>query len=115
MRATPYRLEEEKMAVILQQVVGAASRRPVLSGFFRRRAFTQFLSGGADEIRRRIAAVALGLGRAVVGGGKCLTFCPRYPRHMIQFSSVEDILANSQTEFWALELDQHEHVADPER
>ena len=52
-----------------------------------------------------IAAVALGLGRAVVDGGKCLTFCPRYPRNLLQFSSVEDILANSQTEFWALELD----------
>ena len=52
-----------------------------------------------------IAAVALGLGRAVVDGGKCLTFCPRYPQNLVQFSSVEDILANSQTEFWALELD----------
>jgi hypothetical protein len=52
-----------------------------------------------------IAAVALGLGRAVVDGGKCLTFCPRYPRNLVQFSSVEDILANSQSEFWALELD----------
>ena len=51
-----------------------------------------------------IAAVALGLGRAVVDGGKCLTFCPRYPQNLVQFSSVEDILANSQTEFWALSL-----------
>src|SRR5260370_25887767 len=52
-----------------------------------------------------IAAGALGLGRAVVDGGKCLTFCPRYARNLVQFSSVEDILANSQSEFWALELD----------
>ncbi len=51
-----------------------------------------------------IAAVALGLGRAVVDGGKCLSFCPRYPQNLVQFSSVEDILANSQSEFWALEL-----------
>ena len=41
----------------------------------------------------------------MVDGGKCLTFCPRYPHNLVQFSSVEDILANSQTEFWALELD----------
>jgi hypothetical protein len=64
-----------------------------------------------------IAAVALGLGRAVVDGGKCLTFCPRYPRNIVQFSSVEDILANSQREFWALELDHTERrdgpVSDP--
>jgi hypothetical protein len=52
-----------------------------------------------------IAAVALGLGRTVVDGGKCLSFCPRYPRNLLQFSSVEDILANTQTEFCALELD----------
>ena len=52
-----------------------------------------------------IAAVALGLGRTVVDGGKCLMFCPRYPRNLLQFSSVEDILANTQTEFCALELD----------
>jgi len=51
-----------------------------------------------------IAVVALGLGRTVVDGGKSLSFCPRYPRHMIQFSSVEDILRNSQSEFMALEL-----------
>jgi hypothetical protein len=52
-----------------------------------------------------IAAVALGLGRTVVDGGKCLMFCPRYPRNLLQFSSVEDILANTQSEFCALELD----------
>ena len=53
-----------------------------------------------------IAAVALGLGRAVVDGGKCLSFCPRYPRHLVQFSSVEDILANTQADFLALDLQQ---------
>jgi len=53
------------------------------------------------------------MGRAVVGGGKCLTFSPRYPRHLVQFSSVEDILANSQTEFWALLLMPRIHHEDP--
>jgi hypothetical protein len=60
-----------------------------------------------------IAAVALGLGRAVVDGGRCLTFCPRYPQNLLQFSSVEDILANSQTDFWALDLSQLERHQDP--
>jgi hypothetical protein len=40
----------------------------------------------------------------VVDGGKCLTFCPRYPHNLVQFSSVEDTLTNSQSEFWALDL-----------
>jgi hypothetical protein len=49
--------------------------------------------------------MALGLGRTVVDGERAFTFCPRYPRHLMQFSSVADQLANSQREFIALELD----------
>src|SRR5450755_888843 len=104
-RATPYRLEEEKMAVILQQVVGSphgARFYPDFSGVVRSRNFYPVPPMTFED---GIAAVALGLGRAVVDGGKCLTFCPRYPRNLVQFSSVEDILSNSQSEFWALELD----------
>jgi CheY-like chemotaxis protein len=103
-RATPYRLEEEKMAVILQQVVGAPHGQrfyPDFSGVVRSHNFYPVPPMGFED---GIAAVALGLGRAVVDGGKCLTFCPRYPRNLVQFSSVEDILVNSQSEFWALEL-----------
>jgi hypothetical protein len=104
-RATPYRLEEEKMAVILQRVVGTVHGPrfyPDFSGVVRSHNFypvppMTFADG--------IAAVALGLGRTVVDGGKCLNFCPRYPRNLLQFSSVEDVLANTQTEFCALELD----------
>jgi CheY-like chemotaxis protein len=112
-RATPYRLEEEKMAVILQQVVGRAHGSrfyPDFSGVVRSHNFypvepMTFADG--------IAAVALGLGRTVVDGGKCLSFCPRYPRNLLQFSSVEDILANTQTEFCALELDRVSHEGGP--
>ncbi len=103
-RATPYRLEEEKMAVILQRVVGTShSQRfyPDFSGVVRSR---NSYPVSPMTFEDGIAAVALGLGRAVVDGGKCLTFCPRYPQNLVQFSSVEDILANSQSEFWALEL-----------
>ena len=104
-RATPYRLEEEKMAVILQQVVGTPHKQrfyPDFSGVVRSR---NSYPVSPMTFEDGIAAVALGLGRAVVDGGKCLTFCPRYPRNLVQFSSVEDILTNSQSEFWALELD----------
>jgi CheY-like chemotaxis protein len=112
-RATPYRLEEEKMAVILQQVVGteyATRFYPDFSGVVRSHNFypvepMTFADG--------IAAVALGLGRTVVDGGKCISFCPRYPRNLLQFSSVEDILANTQTEFCALDLDGVPHDGGP--
>jgi CheY-like chemotaxis protein len=111
-RATPYRLEEEKMAVILQQVVGAKHGErfyPDFSGVARS---YNFYPVPPMQFRDGIAAVALGLGRAVVDGGKCLSFCPRYPRHIVQFSSVEDILANSQSDFWALELNHLESSDD---
>jgi hypothetical protein len=112
-RATPYRLEEEKMAVVLQQVVGTLHGPrfyPDFSGVVRSHNFypvepMTFADG--------IAAVALGLGRTVVDGGKCLSFCPRYPRNLLQFSSVEDILANTQTEFCALEVDGVPNSGDP--
>jgi len=104
-RATPYRLEEEKMAVILQQVVGALHGPrfyPDFSGVVRSHNFYPVEPMTYSD---GIAAVALGLGRTVVDGGKCISFCPRYPRNLLQFSSVEDILSNTQTEFCALELD----------
>ena len=113
LRATPYRLEEEKMAVLIQQVVGAKHGTrfyPDFSGVSRSR---NFYPHPPMRVEDGFAAVALGLGRAVVGGGKCLGFSPRHPRHLVQFSSVEDILANSQTEFWALDLDHAAHPDDP--
>ena len=112
-RATPYRLEEEKMAVVLQQVVGATHANrfyPDFSGVVRSR---NFYPVAPVTVEDGFAAVALGLGRAVVSGGKSLTFSPRHPRHLVQFSSVEDMLANSQTEFWALELDHPAPAENP--
>ncbi len=112
-RATPYRLEEEKMAVILQQVVGALHGPrfyPDFSGVVRSHNFYPVEPMTYSD---GIAAVALGLGRTVVDGGKCISFCPKYPRNLLQFSSVEDILANTQTEFCALELDGLPHEGGP--
>ena len=75
-RATPYRLEEEKMAVLIQQVVGNPHGQryyPDFSGVVRSRNFYPL---APVTVKDGFAAVALGMGRAVVGGGKCLTFSP---------------------------------------
>ncbi len=117
-RATPYRLEEEKMAVILQQVVGTIHGSeeqgerfyPDFSGVVRSHNFYPVPPMRSED---GIAAVALGLGRAVVEGGKCLSFSPRYPQNLVQFSSVEDVLANSQRDFWALQLNHDGDGKDP--
>ena len=112
MQATPYRLEEEKMAVIVQQVVGShhGSRfYPDLSGVVRSYNFYPLSPMKPDD---GIAAVALGLGRTVIDGGKCLAFCPRYPRQILQFSSIDDIIVNSQTSFLALDFDEEFALAE---
>ncbi len=104
LRATPYRLEEEKMAVIIQKIVGAEHGPrfyPDFSGVARSHNFYPVAPMHAED---GVAAVALGLGRAVVEGGRVLTFCPRAPRNLLQFSSVGDILANSQRQFWAVDF-----------
>jgi len=105
LRSTPYRLEEEKMAVILQKVVGAARGGrfyPDFSGVARSHNFYPTPPMTTED---GVAAVALGLGETVVDGGACIRFCPRYPQHIVEFSSVQGILKNSQREFFALPLD----------
>ena len=104
LRATPYRLEEEKMAVIIQKIVGARHGErfyPDFSGVARSHNFYPTPPLTSED---GIAAVALGLGRTVVEGGDCLRFCPRYPRHLVQFSAVSDVLRNSQRQFYALRV-----------
>jgi CheY-like chemotaxis protein len=105
LRTTPYRLEEEKMAVLVQQVVGerhGSRYYPHFSGVARSHNYYPTPPLTSED---GVAAVALGMGRAVVEGGKSLLFCPRDPRHLIHFSTVEDILSHSQREFWALDLE----------
>jgi CheY-like chemotaxis protein len=104
-RATPYRLEEEKMAVILQRLVGVrhdARFYPDFAGVARSHdVYARPPHAPGDGI----AAVGLGLGRTVVEGGACLRFCPRYPRHAPGLVSLEEALRGAQRRFWALELD----------
>ena len=105
LQATAFRLEEEKMAVMLQGIVGAVHGPrfyPDLSGVARSH---NFYPSPPMTPGDGVVAVALGLGRAVVEGGACLRFCPKYPRHVPQLSSVAEALKTTQREFWALRLD----------
>jgi CheY-like chemotaxis protein len=109
----PYRLEEEKMAVVLQRIVGATHGTrfyPDFAGVARSHNYYPLAPMRSED---GIAAVALGLGETVVSGAPCFRFCPRYPRHVVQFSSVADTLANAQRQFYALELGRHDSVGGP--
>jgi hypothetical protein len=115
LETTPYRLEEEKMAVIVQRLVGAQHDGlfyPDFAGVARSHNFYPTPPFTSED---GIAAVALGLGRTVVDGERCLRFSPRYPQHILQFSSVQDFLKYSQREYWALDLGlDPEGIHDPE-
>lgn len=110
--ATPYRLEEEAMAVIVQSLVGRERDGlffPDLAGVAR-----SFNYYPADPMTSSdgIAAVALGFGKTVVEGSPCFRFCPSYPRHNVEFSTVEDMVNNSQRDFWALPMATRPEGAD---
>jgi len=97
--------DEEKMAVIVQHLVG----RPRGGG---RRYYPSF-SGVAQSYNYYpvppitaedgVAYVALGLGKTIMDGYRSLRFSPNHPHHLHQFSTVEDYLGNSQREFLALD------------
>ena len=114
LEATPYRLEEEKMAVILQQVIGSAHGGRFYPSFAGVARSHNFYPVGPMKTNDGIVAVALGLGQAVADGCTCVRFCPRYPQHLVQFSSVRDMLQNSQRGFYALALDSGETELDPQ-
>ena len=104
LEATQYRLEEEKMAVILQRVVGAGHGTrfyPDFAGVARSHNFYPTPPAKSDD---GVVAVALGLGKTVVDGGRSVRFCPRFPHHLPQGSTVQRNLKGAQRDFYAIDL-----------
>jgi hypothetical protein len=103
-QSTMHRIEDEKMAVVIQQLTGACYGDyfyPAVSGVAQSYNFYPVSHMKPEE---GIAHIALGLGRTVVEGGTSLRFSPKYPQLLPQFSTVDDILRNSQRFFYALDL-----------
>ncbi len=104
-KVTPYLLEEEKMAVLIQKVVGSRHGPrfyPHLAGAARS---YNFYPHPPQTPEQGVVAVALGLGRTVVDGETSLSFCPACPQNLVQFSTPRDMLENSQREFVSIEMD----------
>ncbi len=96
--------EEEKMAVIIQEVVGTRHNDrfyPRLSGVARS---YNFYSMGRAKPEDGIVNLALGLGKTVVDGGTCWSYSPRYPNISAPFASFKELLDGTQTEFWAVNM-----------
>ncbi len=105
MAATSNVIDEEKMGIILQEVCGTAYGGrfyPSLSGVARSINFYPIHPEKAED---GIAVIAYGLGKYLMDGGCGLRFSPRYPKKIIQLSSPELVLKDTQKEFLAVNLD----------
>lgn len=111
-RRVGHHTEEEKMAVIIQRIVGARHGNylyPAISGVAQSYNYYPFAKMKSEE---GIATIALGLGKTVMEGGKALRFSPRYPELLPQRFSVNDILENAQNHFYALKIDGAKPIID---
>ncbi len=109
MTATSNVIDQEKMAVILQEVVGKQYNDrfyPTVSGVLRS---LNYYPVGDETAEEGIASLALGLGKYIVDGGQTLRVCPYHPHQVLQTSELEKALSETQTQFDALDL---KHVGE---
>ncbi len=102
--ATANVISEEKMAIILQEICGTEDQGyffPTLSGVARS---VNFYPIGHEKTEEGIAKVAFGLGKAVVDGEQVLRFSPAYPKHVLQTSTPELAMRETQQVMYALNL-----------
>ena len=104
MQATSNVIDQEKMAVILQEVVGSQygdHYYPSMSGVARS---LNYYPIGDEKTDEGIVNLALGLGKYIVDGGVTLRFSPYHPRQILQTSEIDLALKETQTQFYALDL-----------
>ena len=109
MAATSNVIDQEKMAVILQEVVGRQygdRYYPTFSGVLRS---LNYYPIGDERAEEGIASLALGLGKYIVDGGQTLRVSPYHPHQVLQTSEMETALRETQTQFYALDM---KHVGD---
>ena len=103
MTATSNVIDQEKMAVILQEVVGKQYDNryyPNFSGVLRS---LNYYPIGDEKAEDGIASLALGLGKYIVDGGQTLRVSPYHPNQVLQTSEMETALRETQTQFYALD------------
>ncbi len=107
---TPHRVEEERMAVLIQRLVGSRRGTRFYPSFSGVASSYNFYPFGGVRPEDGVALVAAGLGKSIVDGFEALRFSPAYPKILPQFSSVKDILDNAQRKFYALDLDRSDLI-----
>ncbi len=103
-RGTGHAEEAEKMAVIIQEMVGIRHGDrfyPTVSGVGRS---YNFYSLGHARPEHGVVSLALGLGKTIVDGGRSWTYCPAHPKAKPPFGSTKELLDGTQTRFWAVNM-----------
>jgi len=102
---TAHRIQEEKMAILIQEVVGQSYQGkrfyPTFSGVLQS---INYYPVSYMKREEGVAYLALGFGRTIVDGEKCLRISPEYPTILPQFYSIKSTKQSSQNEFYALPL-----------
>jgi len=103
-RLTKHATSDEKMAVIIQAIVGGRYNHrfyPHISGVARS---YNFYPTGNSKPEDGIVDLALGLGKTIVDDGVGWPFSPAYPQVNPPYNTLGDLLKQSQTEFWAVNM-----------
>jgi len=111
LKSTPYSLKDEKMAVIVQELVGAAYQNrfyPHISGVARSYNFYPF---GHAKPGDGVVSLALGLGKTFTDGEAVWTYSPNYPEVNAPFDSLNEMLKQTKLDLWGVRLDQSEHTS----
>jgi hypothetical protein len=110
-KMTGHHEKDEKMAVIIQKVVGKRYHSryyPELSGVARSYNFYPMKPAKPED---GVVDLALGLGKTIVDGGVAWSYSPSYPKAEPPYGSVENLLQETQTEYWAVNMGETNHYS----
>ncbi len=103
-KVSTHSVEEEKMAVIIQEVVGQNHNLKYYPNFSGVARSFNFYPSGKSKPEQGVVNLALGLGKTIVDGGIVWSYCPAYPKSPPPFGDPKDMLNTTQTTFWVVNM-----------
>lgn len=102
--ASSHTIKEEKMAVIIQEVVGQKYNDRFYPNFSGVARSYNFYPSGRAKPEDGVVNLALGLGKTIVDGGVIWSYSPLYPNSVPPFGDPNDIMRNTQNSFWSVNM-----------
>jgi hypothetical protein len=105
MTATSNLIDEEKMSIVFQEITGTPHENVFYPSFSGVAQSINFYPVEPEKPEDGIANIAIGLGKQIVEGGQTMRFSPKYPKKVLQLSSPDQALKETQKQFYVLDLD----------